>query len=138
MKCYANQVTTRVLNIPSTAQVTVTTNSPGLRLLPAQNDRQTDDAQDFRFVTNMDFAGGATTPSAQLFVQGSIDGVTWIDLANGTSRTAAGNYREVVDASGVALLPYLRGRVVIAGGTPPSVNATIDIVSNGPFNLIPA
>jgi hypothetical protein len=135
MKCYANQLIQHLLGIASGAPVTVTTAGAGLRILPEQNDRQTDDAQDFRFVTNLNFSGGASSPTAQLFIQGSVDNVNWIDLASGTSRTAAGAYLEVIDAAGVALLPWVRARLVIAGGTPPSVYTTVDIVSNGPFQL---
>jgi hypothetical protein len=135
MKCFANRITTSLLNIPSTAQVAVTTNGTAYRILPEGQDRLMDDTQDYRFVTNMDFAGGASSPTAQLFIQGSVDGATWIDLANGVSRTAPGNYREIIDAASVPLLPWIRARVVLGGGTAPNVNATVDIVSTGPFQL---
>ncbi|MDP2307141.1 MAG: hypothetical protein Q8P18_14040 [Pseudomonadota bacterium] len=135
MKCYANQVTTRLLNIPSTAPVAVATNGTAYRLLPAQSDLQTDDAQDFRFVTSLTFAGGATSPTAQLFLQGSIDGTSWIDLGSGTSRTADGTYREVIDNNGAVLLPWLRVRLALGGATSPNVYASVDVVSNGPFQL---
>ncbi|MDP2316332.1 MAG: hypothetical protein Q8P41_25765 [Pseudomonadota bacterium] len=135
MKCYANQVTTRLLNIPSTAPVAVATNGTAYRLLPAQSDLQTDDTQDFRFVTSLTFAGGVTSPTAQLFLQGSIDGTNWIDLGSGTSRTADGTYREVIDNNGAVLLPWLRVRLALGGATNPNVYATVDVVSNGPFQL---
>ena len=135
MKCYANLVTTKLLNILSTAAVVVTTAGTGYRVLPAQNDEQTDDLQDFRFVTSMTFTGGATSPTAQLVIQGSVDGTTWMDLASGTSRTGAGTFMEVIESSGVALLPWIRARLVLAGGTNPTVYATVDVVSNGPFTL---
>lgn len=135
MRCYANQVTTKLLNIPSTAPVAVNTPGTGYRILPGQADQQTDDVQDFRFVTSMNFSGGATSPTAQIFIQGSIDGATWIDLAPGTSRTAAGTYVEVIEAAGVALLPWVRARLALGGGTNPNVYATVDVVSNGPFSL---
>ena len=135
MKCYANLVTTKLLNILSSAAVAVTTNGTGYRILPAQVDQQTDDAQDFRFVTSMTFSGGATSPTAQIFIQGSVDGVTWIDLASGTSRTTPGTYAEVIEAANVALLPWVRARLVLAGGTPPSVYGSVDVVANGPFSL---
>ncbi len=137
MKCYANRVLTSLLAIPSGAPVTVTTAGPSYRVLPEQNDRQTDDAQDFRFVTSLNFAGGATSPTAQIVIQGSTDNVTWIDIASGTSRTTTGNFLEVVDALGVALLPWVRARVVLGGGTAPTVYATVDVISNGPFQLSP-
>ena len=135
MKCYANQVTTRLLNIPSTTPVAVTTNGTAYRLLPAQSDEQTDDSQDFRFVTSLTFAGGVTSPTAQLFLQGSIDGITWFDVGSGTSRSADGTYREVIDNTANVLLPWIRVRLALAGATNPNVFATVDIVSNGPFQL---
>ena len=135
MKCYANLVTTKLLNILSTAAVIVTTNGNGYRILPAQVDPQTDDAQDFRFVTSMTFSGGATSPTAQIFIQGSVDGVVWMDLASGASRTGAGTYSEVIEANNVALLPWVRARLVLTGGTNPTVYASVDVVSNGPFQL---
>ncbi len=135
MKCYANQVTTRLLNIPSTAPVAVTTNGTAYRLLPAQSDEQTDDSQDFRFVTSLTFAGGVTSPTAQLFLQGSIDGSTWFDLGSGASRSADGTYREVIDSTANVLLPWIRVRLALGGATNPNVFATVDIVSNGPFQL---
>jgi hypothetical protein len=135
MKCYANQVTTRLLNIPSATPVAVATNGTAYRLLPAQSDLQTDDTQDFRFVTSLTFAGGATSPTAQIFLQGSIDGINWIDLGSGINRTADGTYREVIDSNANVLLPWIRVRLALGGATNPNVYATVDIVSNGPFQL---
>jgi hypothetical protein len=135
MKCYANQVTTRLLNIPSAAPVAVTTNGTAYRLLPAQSDLQTDDTQDFRFVTSLTFAGGVTSPTAQLFLQGSIDGITWFDVGSGASRSADGTYREVIDNTANVLLPWIRVRLALGGATNPNVFATVDLVSNGPFQL---
>ena len=135
MRCYANQVPTQLLNIASGAAVAVTTNGSGYRILPGQGDRQTDDAQDFRFVTSLTFSGGVTSPTAQLFIQGSVDNVNWVDVASGTQRTAAGTYAEVIESSGVALLPYVRARLVLGGGTNPTVYGTVDVISNGPFSL---
>ena len=94
MKCFANRVTTSLLNIPSSAPVAVTTNGTAYRVLPEGQDRLMDDTQDYRFVTNMDFAGGASTPTAQIIIQGSVDNVNWMDLAPGTVRSAAANYKE--------------------------------------------
>jgi hypothetical protein len=135
MKCYANQVTTRLLNIPSTMPVAVTTTGTAYRLLPAQSDLQTDDTQDFRFVTSLTFAGGVTSPTAQIFLQGSIDGITWFDVGSGASRSADGTYREVIDSTANVLLPWIRVRLALAGATNPNVFATVDVVSNGPFQL---
>jgi hypothetical protein len=41
----------------------------------------------------------------------------------------------VIESSGVALLPYVRARLVLGGGTNPSVYGTVDVISNGPFSL---
>ena len=135
MKCYANQVTTKLLQILSTAPVVVNTTGTGYRVLPSQGDQQTDDVQDFRFVTSLTFSGGVTSPTAQLSIEGSVDGTTWMNLASGTSRTTAGTYLEVIEAAGVALLPWIRAKLTLAGGTNPTVYATVDAISNGPFQL---
>ena len=135
MRCYANLVTTKLLNLLSAAAVAVTTNGTGYRILPTQSDEQTDDVQDFRFVTSMTFAGGATSPTAQIVIQGSVDGATWIDLALGTSRTTAATYLEVIEASGVALLPWVRAKLLLGGGTAPTVYGSVDVISTGPFQL---
>ncbi len=135
MKCYAYQLVTHLLQILAAAAVTVTTNGTVYRILPGSGDDQNDDAQDFRFVTAMTFTGGATSPTAQWVIQGSVDGATWIDLATGTSRITAGTYLEVIDASSVALLPWVRAKLVLGGGTAPTVYGTVDVVANGPFQL---
>lgn len=135
MRCYANQVTSKLLNLAAGAAVTATTNGASYRILPNQADQQTDDLQDFRFVTSLTFSGGATSPTAQVVIQGSVDNINWMDLASGTQRTTAGTYAEVVESSGVALLPYVRARFVLGGGTAPSVYGTVDVISNGPFQL---
>lgn len=135
MKCYANRISTKLMNIPSTGPVAVTTNGTGYRVLPDQSDLQTDAAQEFKFATSLTFSGGATSPTAQLVVQGSVDGVTWLDLLTGTSRTEAGTYVELLDSTSIGLLPWVRARLVLGGGTAPSVYASVEIVSTGPFSL---
>ncbi len=52
----------------------------------------------------------------------------------GVVRTAPGTYREVLDGN-VALLPWVRVRLVLAGTTPPSVDASAEVVSTGGFTL---
>ena len=64
MKCYANRVSTKLLNIPATAQVAVNTDGTGYRLLPDQSDGQTDAAQDYKVVTNLNVTGG-NAPTAE-------------------------------------------------------------------------
>ena len=135
MKCYANRVTTRLLNTPVSPPVAVTTNGTGVRILPEQSDRQTDAVQEFKFITSLTFSGGLTSPTAQLIIQGSLDGVAWNDLVLGTVRTDPGTYTEPLDSATVGLLPWVRARLVLAGGTAPSVVATVDVVSTGPFTL---
>ncbi len=135
MKCYCNRYNTKLLGIKSSAPVTVSTAGTGYRILPNQADTEPDSSQDYRFVSTMNVAGGADTPAARLSIQGSVDGVTWFEVAAGTNRTAPGAYVEVIDAPNSALLPWVRAFVTISGGTPPSVDAVIDIVSTGPFEL---
>ena len=134
MKCYPNRFGTKLLNIPSTAQVAVTTDGTGYRVLPDQNDGQTDAAQDYKVVTSMNVAGG-TSPTAQIFIQGSLDGSTWIDLAQGTQRQAAGSFREILDPANVGLLPWIRARLVLGGTANPNVDVTVELVSTGGFQL---
>ena len=135
MKCYAYQVVTHLLQLLSAAPVAVTTNGTAYRILPGSGDDQTDDAEDFRFVTSMTFSGGASSPTAQWVLQGSVDGATWIDVATGTSRTAAGTYLEVIEAAGIALLPWVRVKLLLGGGTAPTVYGSVDVIANGPFAL---
>ena len=135
MKCYANRVTTRLISIPPEAPIVATMNGPKTRILPEQADRQSDSVQEFKFITLLVVAGGANSPTALLIIQGSVDGVLWIDLVPGTLRTEAGTYFESLDSNTVGILPWIRARVVLAGGTAPSVSANVDIVSTGPFQL---
>ena len=135
MKCYANRVPNRLISIPSEAPVVATLNGQKLRILPDQSDRQTDAAQEFKFISVLVFAGGANSPTAQLVIQGSVDGAIWIDLVLGTVRTDAGTFFEALDSNSVGLLPWVRARLVLAGGTAPSVSANVDVVSTGPFQL---
>ena len=134
MKCYANRYSSKLLNILSTGQVNVTTDGTPYRILPDQNDGQTDAAQDYKCVVSLNVAGG-TAPTAQVVVQGSVDGVAWIDLATGTQRNAAGTYKEILDPANVGLLPWVRARVVLGGTANPSVDVTAELVSTGGFQL---
>ena len=135
MKCYANRVTTRLMNTPPQTPVTVTQNGPGVRILPDQSDRLNDSVQEFKFISLLTFSGGANSPTAQLIIQGSVDGFTWVDLVLGTVRTDPGTYAEALDSANVGLLPWVRAKLVIAGGTAPGVVASVDIVSTGGFQL---
>ena len=135
MKCYANRVNTRLLNTPGLTPVTATLNGIGVRVFPDQSDRQGDSIQEFRFMTSLVFSGGASSPTAQLILQGSIDGMSWIDLVLGTVRNEAGTYYEGLDSNNVGILPWVRARLVIGGGTPPGVVAGVDIISTAPFTL---
>lgn len=135
MKCYCNRFGNKLLNIPAQAPIAAPVNGKAYRILPDQNDGQTDAAQDYRFVSVLNVVGGDGQPAAQLFIQGSTDGVVWFDVASGTSRTAPGLYQEIIDAGNSALLPWVRARLALAGTTPPSVDGVLDIVSTGPFQL---
>ena len=134
MKCYCNRVGSKLMMIPLAGAVAVTTDGKPVRILPEQNDGQTDAAQEYRFVTLLNVVGG-TQPTAQLVIQGSVDGVLWFDVATGTSRTAAGLYAEIIDAPNSLLLPWVRARVLLGGTAAPTVDLVIDIVSTGPFQL---
>jgi hypothetical protein len=131
MRCYANRYGTKLL---ATLASTTNVDGAGYRILPDQSDNQNDASQDYKVVTSLNVAGGAGTPSAQLVVQGSVDGSTWIDVVLGAVRTAPGTYREVLDGN-AALLPWVRVRLVVAGTTPPSVDASAEVVSTGGFTL---
>ena len=135
MKCYANRVNSRLLSIPPENPVVAPVNGGKFRIFPDQSDHQTDAVQDFVFITVLVFAGGANSPTAQLVIQGSTDGQLWIDLVLGTVRTEAGTYVEGLNGNGFGLLPWVRARLVLAGGTPPSVSANVEVVSTGAFQL---
>lgn len=135
MKCFANRVTTRLFQVPSTAPISASADGTGWRVLPEQGDRVSDALQEFKFVSSLTMAGGAGSPTAQVVIQGSVDGQSWIDLATGTSRTADGTYKEVLDNSSNAILPYIRGRFALGGSTAPNVSGVIDIISTAPFTL---
>ncbi len=135
MKCYANRVSTRLMNTPPGTPVTVTTNGTGQRVLPNQADDQSDSQQEFKFITTLVLTGGVTSPTGQLIIQGSVDGVSWVDLVAGTVRTEAGTYNEGLDSATVGLLPWVRARLVLAGGTNFGAVATVEVVSTGPFQL---
>ncbi len=135
MKCYANRVTTRLMNTPPQTPVTVTTNGGGQRILPEQSDRQSDAVQEFKFITTLVLTGGVTSPTGQIIIQGSVDGMGWVDLVLGTARTEAGTYVEALDSTTVGLLPWVRAKLVLAGGTNFGAVATVEIVSTGPFTL---
>jgi hypothetical protein len=64
-----------------------------------------------------------------------VDGLNWIDLATGTQRGAAGTYVEMLDPANVGVLPWVRARVVLGGTANPNVDAQIELVSTGGFQL---
>ncbi len=135
MKAYLNRFSVQLLTILVSAPVNVTTNGKGMRLLPDQSDNQTDASQDYRFVTTLNFVGGSGSPTAQLMIQGSVDGTTWFDLAPGANRVGAGTFFEIIDVPTGPLLPWIRARVLIGGTTAPNIDTTVEIVSTGPFQL---
>lgn len=135
MKVYANRIGTKLMNLLSAAPVAVTTNGTAYRILPNQADLQTDAQQEFKFVTSLTVSGGVTSPTAQLVIQGSADGVAWVDLVSGTSRGQAGTFPELIDSTSAGLLPWVRARLVLDGGTPPNVYGTVELVSTGAFQI---
>lgn len=135
MKCFANKVQTHLFQVPSATPVSATANGAAWRVLPDASDNQADAIQDFKFVTSLTMSGGAGSPTAQVVIQGSVDGVDWIDLATGTSRTADGTYKEVLDNTSMPLLPYIRGRFLLGGTTAPSAYGLVDLISTAAFQL---
>ncbi len=138
MKAYLNRFSVQLLTILVSAPVNVTTNGKALRILPDQSDNQTDASQDYRFVSTLNFVGGSGSPTAQLVIQGSVDGVTWIDVAPGASRVGAGTFFEIIDVPAAPLLPWIRARLIIGGTTAPNIDTTVEVVSTGPFQLSPS
>ena len=135
MKCYANRVGLRLLNIPGSAPVIAPVDGVPYRLLPDQSDHATDAVQDYRFVSTMNVSGGSGSPTAQVVIQSSVDGVVWYDIAQGATRSAPGVYPEFMDNAALPILPWIRAHLNVAGTTPPSVFVTVDIVATGPFQL---
>lgn len=135
MKCFANRVQQRLFQVSSSTPVSATANGTPWRVLPDASDGQGDSVQDFKFVATLTMSGGAGSPTAQVVIQGSMDGADWIDLATGTSRTADGTYKEVLDNTSMPLLPYIRGRFSLGGSTGPSVYGIVDLISTAAFQL---
>ncbi len=137
MKAYLNRFAQQLLAILVSAPATVTTVGKSLRILPDQTDNQTDASQDYRFPSTMNFVGGSGSPTAVLVIQGSVDGVTWFDVAPGTNRTAPGVYQEIIDVPAAPLMPWIRAKLQLGGTTPPTVDAIVEIISTGAFQLSP-
>ena len=135
MKCYANRVQTHLFQVPNAAPVAASANGAPWRVLPDASDNQGDAIQDFKFVTALTMSGGAGSPTAQIVIQGSMDGLDWIDLATGTSRTADGSYKEVIDNTSMPLLPFIRARFSLGGTTAPSAYGIVDVISTAAFQL---
>ena len=134
MKCDPHRFGTKLMAIASGTPVAVTTNGTPYRVLPDEADGQPNSAQDYKLSTYLNVVGG-TAPTAQVVLQGSVDGVNWIDLATGTQRGAAGTYVEMLDPANVGVLPWVRARVVLGGTANPNVDAQIELVSTGGFQL---
>ncbi len=134
MQCYPNRYGTKLMNIAPSAQLAVTTNGTPYRVLPDESDNQPNSSQDYKLVTYLNVTGG-TSPTAQVFLQGSVDGVNWMDLVPGTSRTAVGAYVEVLDPPNIGILPWIRARVVLGGTAVPTFDAQVELVGTGSFQL---
>lgn len=90
----------------------------------------------FKISTVVSANGGASTPTAQVVVETSSDGVNWVQAAAGTVRAADGTtYPEVLDPNGGWLGPYVRAKLLLAGGTLPNATAFVELISNQPFSL---
>lgn len=135
MKCFANRVQTRLFLVPNSTPINVSTSGTAWRVLPDASDNQGDAVQDFKFVTSFTMSGGAGSPTAQVVIQGSMDGTDWIDLATGASRTADGTYKELLDNTSMPLLPFIRARFSLGGTTAPNVYGVVDLISTAAFQL---
>lgn len=92
---------------------------------------------DARFVIRHTHTGGATSPTSQLVILHSADGVNWVTALAGTQRSADGTYTEVLDSTSIALLPYVRASLDVGGGTAPNcTNVSVEMCSNSPIQLL--
>lgn len=83
--------------------------------------------------------GGASTPTAQVVLETSADGTTWLTAATGAARAADGQtYAEVLDPANGFVELYVRARLVLAGGTPPSATCQVEVVADRAFVLLAA
>jgi hypothetical protein len=133
------QSTRNLQILGSAAQATGATPLAGgvFKLRPVRDDIP-DDVQEFTFYANTQFNGGASTPTGQAKVQGSIDGTTWWDIATGAVQAADNVARseQLTEVSNQRVPKYVRAVTALAGGTAPTLqNVTIGVGSNADYTI---
>lgn len=73
-----------------------------------------------------------TSPTLQVFIEGSSDGSNWYTVANTSALNATGN--GVMDEPATDTPQFIRSRLV-AGGTVTQADCKVRIRSTGPFTL---
>jgi hypothetical protein len=107
------------------------------QIRPVPTDDVPNDRQQYGVAVKVLASGGASSPTCQAVIEGSVDGTTWTTLLSGTAFPADGAaHAEILDTTNAALLPYLRAKTVLGGGTAPtSHTVTVEVISNAPFTL---
>lgn len=104
----------------------------GYLILPTES--LTDESEhDFRAFFDASQTGGATSPTTDVYVQTSHDGINWINVGNMTQLTTTAERHEFISIGNLG--PYVRAMSVLAGGTLPSHAATVRLASDRPFRL---
>lgn len=107
------------------------------KLRPLRDDVQ-DDVQQFTFYATSQYNGGASTPTGQSKIQGSIDGTLWWDIATGAVQPADNVQRseQLTEVANMRVPKYVRAITALAGGTPPTLqNVTIGVASNADYTI---
>ena len=122
--------------LSSAGPLAVDTNGTTYRV-ETQPGTEVDEAElDVRFYVGWTQADGATSPTSQVVIQHSPDGVTWVTLVSGTQLTANGSQAQVLDSTSISLMPYIRAILDVGGGTAPNVtNIAAYMLSNSPLIL---
>lgn len=90
------------------------------------------------FVTQ-NASGGASTPTHQVVIESSTDGVAWVTAITGTSRAADGTiYTEYLDGADLFLGPYIRAKLALGGGTKPTATCKVELISDRPLQVLSA
>lgn len=134
MTLYPHRNATRLLSVT----VAVNTNQTGTPFRIAGQDPSLGPPA-VKISTVVSASGGASTPTAQVVIETSADGITWIQAAQGTARAAdASTYPEVLDPTNGFLELFVRARLVLGGGTLPNATCQVEVVGDRPFVLIAA
>lgn len=125
-------------NLLTTTAVVVTTTGSTYKILGSPRDDVSGAEQEFAFVFEGSQTGGASSPTADLKVQTSIDGSVWHDVCSATQMTsgapAVSEFKQ--GAEDVPLVcKYVRAKLTLAGGTNPTTTCSVNIISNGRFTI---